>query len=81
MAFMANITPDRQTLRALADEGNETALERLADLVDVRDLDEPHNSLDEGSQRAVPTHATRSRGGRTTEPTTGGLGTTKPAMS
>ena len=50
---MANMTPDRETLRALADEGNETALERLADLADARgDLDELSELLDEGSSRA-----------------------------
>ena len=32
---------DRETLRALADEGNEKALDRLADLADARgDLEE-----------------------------------------
>jgi hypothetical protein len=50
---MAHMTPDRETLRALADEGNETALDRLADLADARgDLDELSELLDEGSSRA-----------------------------
>ncbi|MFI6321459.1 hypothetical protein ACIBG8_28245 [Nonomuraea sp. NPDC050556] len=40
---------DRQTLRDLADEGNETALDRLADLADAEELSE---LLDEGSMRA-----------------------------
>lgn len=41
---------DRETLRALADEGNEKALDRLADLADERgDLDELSELLDEGS--------------------------------
>jgi len=30
------MTPDRETLRTLADEGNEQALDRLADLADER---------------------------------------------
>jgi hypothetical protein len=52
-AGMANVTPDRDTLRALADEGNEAALDRLADLADQRsDLDELGDLLDEGSMRA-----------------------------
>jgi hypothetical protein len=33
---MTNINADRDTLRALADEGNEMALDRLADLADQR---------------------------------------------
>jgi uncharacterized glyoxalase superfamily protein PhnB len=50
---MANGTPDRDTLRALADEGNEAALDRLADLAERRgDLDELGELLDEGSMRA-----------------------------
>lgn len=32
---MANMDIDRETLRELADEGNETALDRLADLADA----------------------------------------------
>ena len=44
---------DRETLRALADEGNEKAMDRLADLADERgDLDELNELLDEGCQRA-----------------------------
>ena len=44
---------DRETLRALADEGNEKALDRLADLADVRgDLEELSDLLDEGSEHA-----------------------------
>lgn len=41
---------DRDTLRALADEGNERALDRLADARE--DLDELRDLLDEGSARA-----------------------------
>src|SRR5437763_16383703 len=49
MAGMA----DYETLRALADEGNETALDRLADLADARgDVEELGELLDEGSERA-----------------------------
>ncbi|EFL06113.1 predicted protein [Streptomyces sp. AA4] len=45
--------PDYDTLRALADEGNETALDRLADLADRRgDLAELSDLLDEGSEQA-----------------------------
>jgi hypothetical protein len=44
---------DRETLRALADEGNEKALDRLADLADERgDLEELSDLLDEGSEYA-----------------------------
>jgi hypothetical protein len=44
---------DREVLRALADEGNERALDRLAELADARnDLDELNELLDEGSIRA-----------------------------
>ena len=44
---------DRETLRALADEGNEKALDRLADLADARgDLEELSELLDEGSEYA-----------------------------
>ena len=44
---------DRETLRALADAGNERALDRLADLADGRgDLDELSDLLDEGCERA-----------------------------
>ncbi|MFG3257577.1 VOC family protein [Streptomyces sp. NPDC048172] len=44
---------DRETLRELADEGNETALDRLADLADAADdTGELSELLDEGSQRA-----------------------------
>jgi len=46
-------TPDRATLRALADEGNEKALDRLADLADAADdVGELHELLDEGSAHA-----------------------------
>ena len=46
-----NLDPD--TLRALADEGNEKALDRLADLADARgDLAELSELLDEGSEQA-----------------------------
>ncbi|MFJ6635198.1 hypothetical protein ACIQMR_27915 [Streptomyces sp. NPDC091376] len=44
---------DRETLRELADEGNEAALDRLADLVDeADDVEELSGLLDEGSMRA-----------------------------
>ncbi|MFG2629812.1 hypothetical protein [Streptomyces sp. NPDC048473] len=44
---------DRETLRELADEGNETALDRLADLADEAGaLSELSELLDEGSMRA-----------------------------
>jgi hypothetical protein len=50
---MTNINANRDTLRALADEGNELALDRLADLADQReDFEELNDLLDEGSQRA-----------------------------
>src|SRR5215469_16741354 len=50
---MAKMTFDRGTLRALADEGNESALDRLADLADARgDLGELNELLDEGSYQA-----------------------------
>ena len=50
---MTNINADRDTLRALADEGNELALDRLADLADRRgDLEELNELLDEGCTRA-----------------------------
>jgi hypothetical protein len=50
---MTNINADRDTLRALADEGNEMALDRLADLADQRgDLEELNDLLDEGCLRA-----------------------------
>ena len=50
---MTNINADRDTLRALADEGNERALDRLADLADQRgDLEELNDLLDEGCMRA-----------------------------
>lgn len=53
MAGMTNINPDRDTLRALADEGNELALDRLADLAEQRgDLAELSDLLDEGCLRA-----------------------------
>ncbi|WP_413105214.1 hypothetical protein [Streptomyces sp. Inha503] len=50
---MANTNINRETLRELADEGNETALDRLADLADaVGDLGELSELLDEGCMRA-----------------------------
>jgi hypothetical protein len=53
MGVMGGATPDRETLRALADEGNEAALDRLADLADERgDIDELADLLDEGSMHA-----------------------------
>ena len=46
-------TTERDTLRALADEGNELALDRLADLADHdNNLEELSALLDEGSMRA-----------------------------
>ncbi len=48
---MTNVDP--ATLRALADEGNERALDRLADLADARgDVAELSELLDEGSMHA-----------------------------
>ncbi|MFJ4973631.1 hypothetical protein [Streptomyces sp. NPDC088755] len=50
---MANTNIDRETLRELADEGNETALDRLADAADAAgDLGELSELLDEGSLHA-----------------------------
>lgn len=50
---MTNINADRDTLRALADEGNDLALDRLADLAEQRgDLEELNELLDEGCLRA-----------------------------
>ncbi|WP_329462180.1 hypothetical protein [Streptomyces sp. NBC_01431] len=50
---MTNTNIDRDTLRELADEGNETALDRLADLADAAgDLGELSELLDEGSLHA-----------------------------
>lgn len=47
------VNVDRVTLRALADEGNEQALDRLADLAGARgDLDELSELLDEGGMHA-----------------------------
>ena len=44
---------DHDALRALADEGNEKALDRLADLAHARnDVDELNELLDEGSEFA-----------------------------
>ncbi|SDW51049.1 hypothetical protein SAMN05421504_101782 [Amycolatopsis xylanica] len=43
----------RETLRALADEGNETALDRLADLADAHgEVGELSELLDEGCMHA-----------------------------
>lgn len=48
-----NMSFDRETLRELADEGNETALDRLADMADAAgDLGELSELLDEGCMRA-----------------------------
>ncbi|MFN0281212.1 MAG: hypothetical protein ACKVZ6_04505 [Kineosporiaceae bacterium] len=56
---MADQSSDRDVLRALADEGNERAWERLADLADARgDLGELNELLDEGCMRAG-VHLTR----------------------
>ncbi|MFJ6782485.1 hypothetical protein [Streptomyces yangpuensis] len=50
---MAHMSFDRKTLRELADDGIETALDRLADLADEDgDLAELSELLDEGSMRA-----------------------------
>lgn len=50
---MADPHLDEETLRLLADEGNETALERLAELINARN---DHHALselfDEGSEHA-----------------------------
>jgi hypothetical protein len=47
------VNADRDTLRALADEGNEMALDRLADLADQGgDLEELNDLPDEGCRRA-----------------------------
>ncbi|MEU8942592.1 hypothetical protein OHU17_05915 [Streptomyces goshikiensis] len=48
-----NMSFDRETLRELADEGNETALDRLADMADATgDLGELSELLDEGCTHA-----------------------------
>ncbi|AGP56331.1 hypothetical protein [Streptomyces rapamycinicus] len=50
---MVNMNVDRETLRELADAGNETALDRLADLADtVGDIQELSELLDEGCMHA-----------------------------
>ena len=50
---MENTNIDRETLRELADAGNENALDRLADLSDAAgNLGELSELLDEGSMRA-----------------------------
>ncbi|MBT2468370.1 hypothetical protein J7E97_10885 [Streptomyces sp. ISL-66] len=50
---MENANTDRETLRELADEGNETTLDRLANLADTAGgLGELSELLDEGSMRA-----------------------------
>ncbi|WP_327112825.1 hypothetical protein OG206_05650 [Streptomyces sp. NBC_01341] len=50
---MENTNIDRGSLRELADAGNETALDRLADLADAAgDLGELSELLDEGSMHA-----------------------------
>ena len=50
---------DWDTLRALADEGNEKAMDRLADLADERgDVDALNELLDEGNEQAGE-HLTR----------------------
>ncbi|RSS84275.1 hypothetical protein [Streptomyces sp. WAC06614] len=50
---MTNTDIDRETLRELADEGNEVALERLADMADAAgDLGELSELLDEGCMHA-----------------------------
>ena len=53
MCGMTKINFERETLRALADEGNQLAMDRLADLADQRgDLVELSDLLDEGCMRA-----------------------------
>lgn len=50
---MTNMNFDKETLRELADAGNEAALDRLADLADAAgDLQELSELLDEGSMHA-----------------------------
>lgn len=50
---MSDTEFDEDTLRALAEEGNTTALDRLAELLDARgDVDGLSELLDEGSTRA-----------------------------
>nr|WSW65847.1 hypothetical protein OG461_06425 [Streptomyces sp. NBC_00995] len=50
---MTNTNPDRETLRELADEGNEASMDRLADLADAAgSLEELSELLDEESMRA-----------------------------
>ncbi|GGX54175.1 hypothetical protein [Streptomyces noursei] len=50
---MTNVNVDRETLRELANAGNETALDRLADLADTAgDVVELSELLDEGSMHA-----------------------------
>jgi hypothetical protein len=65
---MTNIELDRHTLRALADDGNEKALDRLADLAGADgDLVELESLLNKGSEhtgrlltgRAVAAHDLR----------------------
>lgn len=52
-AVMPNTKYDRETLRELADAGNETALDRLADLADAADdAAELSDLLDEGCMHA-----------------------------
>ncbi|WP_435532573.1 hypothetical protein [Streptomyces violaceusniger] len=51
--LMTHLNVDRESLRELADQGNETALDRLADLAEAAgDLDELSELLDEGSMHA-----------------------------
>ncbi|MEU7729982.1 hypothetical protein AB0B78_32870 [Streptomyces sp. NPDC040724] len=50
---MTHMNGDRETLRELADAGNEAALDRLADLADAEDeVDLLSELLDEGSLHA-----------------------------
>ncbi|MEV0411702.1 hypothetical protein AB0I68_13105 [Streptomyces sp. NPDC050448] len=63
---MENTNIDRETLRELADEGNETALDRLAEVADTAgDLGELSEPLDERSMRAgfLPTRRAAFNGG------------------
>ncbi len=53
MGGMTNFHADRDTLRVLADDGNEKALDLLAELADSSgDVDELSELLDEGCMRA-----------------------------
>lgn len=81
---MTNTDVDRETLRELADAGNETALDRLADLADsAGDLGELSELLDEGSMRAGFLLTRRARRPATCASCSGSRtpGTTRPGTS